>query len=167
MKVHPMFKQSFAVDVFKQADRVKIDPAKLLKEIRKLHKDRPSRKLIVKDKVSTKTLRTAVLVDQSYRSRLVEIRMQCYTLATRLEALRDGVVFKLTLSDSVIEGVTTKTDRKDYIASYVDERMAIIYELYQVVETADLIIEDIDLAYRAMKAAMNTFEMATRPELSA
>lgn len=167
MKVHPMFKQSFAVDVFKQADRVKIDPAKLLKEIRKLHKTRPSRKLIVKDSVSTKTLRTAVLTDQSYRSRIVEIKLQCSTLANRLEALRDGVVLKLTLGDSIIEGVTTKTDRRDYIASYVDERMAIIYELYQVVEVADVIIEDIDLSYRALKAALNTFEIATRPELSA
>ena len=152
-------------NLLNQADKVKIDCKKYQKEIKLLHKKRKSRNLIDKT-ISPKSLRNAIAQDQSYRSRILSIMLECKQIHSWLNRLKHSVILRVINDESFskLMPVKTKTDKKDYLEYVLNKKIHIINDLANTIEMAHYVIEDIDKSAWGLKLITNTFELSTRPE---
>jgi hypothetical protein len=135
----------------------KIDTKSLVAEINTLHKKRslPNRK-------SSNSIAESVLKDQSYRSRIVSIKSSALTIRSKLAFAYDAALKHTILNTPMLQ--KTKTDKIMVIENEAKEILKYMAELKDVIDSADLVLEDIDKAHYAYKFLLSALELQTRRE---
>lgn len=146
------------------ANASQLDLDKLYEEIKTLHSGRTMRGL--KSSVSPKKIIGATLQDQSYRSRLVEINLLMTREYAALKAAYDATKDHLNSKFGKDIGVRSIADRDAYWRSKLSKAVMRIDKLANMIELAEMVIEDIDKAGYAAKNIIAAFEIATRPEIN-
>lgn len=152
--------------VLKTLKSVTLDPKKYTKHIMKMHSQRKMSKLSGSSKLSAKKVASAIAVDQAYRSTILAYKLECQQLDTWITQLVDASVLKIMNLHYDEIPPKTKGEKRQYVYDLFIENIPVWNELETTVETADAIIEDIDKAAWSAKHIIQTFELATRPELN-
>lgn len=138
------------------------------KEIMDIHKARPIRLLGGTDGRPTgKKLVIAVMADQSYRSRAVEIAMQVYRVKAHLEitkALCRKHVAANYSSDLQSWGLKSVRERDTCISSLFDQADLLLAKYEMLMELADWVIADVDAGGFATQKAVKALEVAVKRE---
>ena len=146
--------------------KVALDTTSMLNELEQLHAAKKIRVVTYKEVVrqGQKTLIKSGLQNQSYRSRCVEIKMKASRQYSVLSEHKD-VLYKYILSEhrNKIPG-KTKEERNHYIDNILESANRLIYKLENVIEIADLVIDDCDKAAWVISQIVKTLELSTRPE---
>lgn len=120
----------------------------LYKEIQNLHKMRSSRSLDRGSKAFLDKVVEANLQDQSYRSRLAEIQMECTRTLSKYEPVIEDLV--LYLHAQYLENIkgffSSKQDRLDFLQGLCKDHARFLREIRSVEDSAKIVITDIDKA---------------------
>lgn len=145
LRKDPQFKK-----IIKFFERVstEISPVGFYDEIKRLHKMRSSRSLERGSKAFLDKVVEANLQDQSYRSRLAEIQMECAKLLSKYEPVVDDLVLYMHAQHlEAIKGFfSSKVDRVEFLQGLCKDHHTFLREVRSVEEAAKLIITDIDKA---------------------
>lgn len=117
-------------------------------EIKRLHKMRSSRTLDRKTKAFLDSVIEANLQDQSYRSRLAEIQMECARVLAKYEPIIDDLVSYMHAQHlETIKGFfSAKADRIEFLQSLCKDHNRFLREVRSIEDAAKIIITDIDKA---------------------
>jgi hypothetical protein len=149
-----------------KSGRANIDSKALLDEIQQLHASREIRSLTYHDiaKSSQKVLIQASLQNQSYRSRVVEIKM----IATRQYNIVEEHKDKLTryIFATYKSSITFKTkgERDQYVEHLLEPANSLLSRLSSISEIADMIITDIDQAAWTIKNIITVMDLSSKRE---
>lgn len=120
----------------------------LYQEVQRLHKMRSSRTLDRGGKAFLDRVVEANLQDQSYRSRLAEIQMECTRTLSKYEPIIEDLV--LYLHAQYLENIkgffSSKQDRIEFLNGLCKEHARFLREIRSVEESAKIVITDIDKA---------------------
>lgn len=139
---------------------------KLIKELRKLQKDRTAPVLSTRSKINIRIIRDAILKDQFARSRLSGMKEELTGDVNRLDAMRIGLINRLTYNEFIKTPTSTKTDRRGYIETTVNDLFTELDKASSILEQVDIVLEDIDKTAWNLRLIVQTFELTTRPELN-
>ena len=167
IKKPPLLETQAAKEYVEHAVSADLDARALKKETLGLHERRLVGTLENK-KMSPKSLRKALAREQATRSRVLSIFMDCRAAANALKAMRDATTMRLAGQNPGLFPSSTKTDQKAY-AAYVFGKATggVLEDIEEARDTAEFVLQDIDKAAWNLKALLSTFELATRPEMSA
>jgi len=139
-----------------------LNTSSLLNEIESLHRLREVRTLkteTVLHSFQAKFL-SAVLQNQAYRSRIVEISMQCFRIDARLsehlEALRPYLKDKY---GEYLSQYKTINDRESVINSVLEPAIRLQKKLNSVIKMAEMAIDDLDQAAWSFKNIIQTMNL--------
>lgn len=120
----------------------------LYDEIRSLHSMRSSRSLERGKKGFLDKIIEANIQDQSYRSRLAEIQMDCAKALSKYQPVIDDLVMFMVLEhQEALRGFfTAKGDRHEFVTSLCKDHLTFLREIESVQEAAKTVILDIDKA---------------------
>ena len=120
----------------------------LYAEVRNLHGMRSSRVLERGGKAFIDRVVEANLQDQSYRSRLAEIQMDCAKTLSTYQPVVDDLVSYMVLEhqDALKNYFSSKADRADFVTSLCKEYLTFLREVEAVSDAAKTVIVDIDKA---------------------
>lgn len=136
------------------------------KDLMLLLKKRPSQSLPSKSNLSIKDLRLAVATDQSYRSRVVYIKIELEKYVGLLGSGYNLLSHKLYFESTADFPVTTKLDKRAVVNNYLEEKYGILDECNRLVQICQYIIDDIDKTAWSLRDLLKMFELSTRPELN-
>ena len=137
----------------------------LAEEVDRIHRNRTVFAMKSKSK-SPESLRKAVAAETAARSRVLGIFMDAENAYSDLSSMRDAAMQILLIEGGDADfpkGMTTKTDRKEYMKRELEERTN-LRELRKLRDKARYVLEDIDKADWKIDKIIRTFELATRPE---
>lgn len=139
-------------------ERLKIDTDRT--EALSLHAGRTSRKLFGEKQYSAKSVMEASLIDLSYRSRLVEIRVQCSLTVATLDAGLDAIrrYINTEFTDD-LEAYKTVGQRKDFVDRIVASALDLVNEGKSLMDMLDFLIKDIDTASFQLRNTMEILKM--------
>lgn len=131
-----------------------------LQEALTLHAGRSSRKLYGKDQFSLKALVDASLKDLSFRSRMVEIRVQSSTqLSILREAVRSIRKYLSTEYADDLREFSTAEQRKNFVDRTIKSALAFLEEGDSLIDTLDHLIGDIDKASFHLRNMMECLKL--------
>lgn len=141
-------KQYLKVQKFFERLAGEISTVGLYEEIQRLHKMRSSRSLERTGKAFLDKVVEANLMDQSYRSRLAEIQMECARSLSKYEPVIDDLVTYMhaQYQESLKGFFTAKGDRIEFLQNLCKDNTRFMREISSVEEAAKTIIVDIDKA---------------------
>lgn len=148
---------------------VTFDPTKALQEVQDLHLKRKSRTLYKKNGLSSEKVSTASLMDQSYRSRIVELLLQANWQRNMLSAAHEALISDIVMHHHSDIPVRAKQEKRDYIESNLKAMAAgakVISGLDNFAEIAGLVQEDIDQAQWTARNVMKGLEIGTQREVN-
>lgn len=143
-----------------------VDPLKYRSEILSLHKKRTVHKISTKQNLSISYIRRAAAIDQSYRSRILSILMECKYIAGLVEPVKEDLLLRLMSNYYDQIPPTNKNEKRQYLELGFQKRFPILEQLYVAIETADFVIEDIDKASFMFKHIIQTYQVGTRSEIN-
>lgn len=153
------------VNLFEESPLYKIPFKQLHEEIESLHRTRPVRILNRDDPRFIEKIVDASIRDQSYRSRLTEISVQCYrsasSLQDALDAMRSHILFTFSSQMKVIR---TKDERLQVIDLAMAPLLKHVRQCDRLKTTAEMVIGDIDKAAWSLKLLVSSYELHSRPE---
>ena len=148
----------------------KMDVAPFLKELKTMHKSRTLRAIGLEEAPPTgKKLAKAALVDQAYRSRIVEIVMSLLTSKNLLNRSIHGIKKHLQVTYAELvkdDGYTTARAQDAVFATRLDFATSISEEIESAVEMCDLVLKDIDQGGFAIKHSVEALVVATKREFN-
>lgn len=120
----------------------------LYEEIQRLHKMRSSRSLERTNKGFLDKIVEANLQDQSYRSRLAEIQMDCVRSVSKYQPVVEDLVLYLHAEylETLKGFFSSKADRLEFLQSMCKEHAKFLRNIESVEEAAKIVIQDIDKA---------------------
>lgn len=141
-------KQFKKVQMFFDRLSEEISAVGLYDEIKRLHSMRASRSLERTKKAFLDKVVEANLQDQSYRSRLAEIQMECARSISKYEPIVDDLVLYLhaQYQEALKSFFTAKGDRIEFLQNLCKEHTRFLREIASVEEAAKTVIVDIDKA---------------------
>ena len=156
------------VKAFRQATKsgqFSIDTTKRVEELEQLHSTRKIRSLQRKDLIQAqKNLSEVLLQNQSYRSRAVEIKEECFktsfSLDEYLKKLRQYI--KSQHAEMLKKVFSTVGEREAVLDNLLEDGIALKSNLQMVQAIADMIIDDLDKAYWTVKGIINVLEIGTK-----
>lgn len=137
-------------------------------EIVDIHKARPIRLITTTSSLTGKTLGNAVMCDQSYRSRAVEIAMSVYRVKCHLELTRAltkkhiAANYSQYMNDWGLRGIR---ERETVVASLFHRADELISRYEMLMELSDWVIADVDAGGFATQKTLKAIEVATKREL--
>jgi hypothetical protein len=136
-----------------------IDLNKIDKELTTLHSGRMSRSLFGSSPGPDKIIE-ANLQDSSYRSRLVELRVELSKSITLMETTIDSLKIRMSTdySDN-LSGLKTKGERVSFIESFLVSGITSIEKMTGCAERIELVIKDIDQTAYTYKNAIQVLEL--------
>jgi hypothetical protein len=144
-----------------------LDFEALFDEIERMHMQRAIRRVTVSEILAQaqKNLIEAVLQNQAYRSRCVEIQMQCQRKQGKLDK-RFGILRNYLLLTYATELGTLRTqaERHNVVDSALSAASSQSSDLNALSEFASLMIADLDQAGWAFQRMVAVLEMSTRPQ---
>lgn len=153
------------LSLFNNSELFVIPTDNLTKEIVNMHKGRDVRFLSHNDVHLIDKVVEANIRDQSYRSRLVEIQIQCFkaedALEQSLEPLKEYI---LTRYHTNISFVRTKEERMRVVNTALSKFNKFIAEVHRVRMAAEMVIKDIDQAAYSLQRTINALSVTHRPE---
>ena len=152
--------------VIQATQSITLKPKTYVKEIMRMHANRKMGKLPRNNKLTAQIVGKAIAYDQSCRSTILARKLECQRLNTYFNQLVDATVLRIMNEHYALIPYKTKGEKRQYLWDLFVDALPIWSELEEVVETADAIIEDIDKAAWSAKHIIQTFELATRPELN-
>lgn len=144
-----------------------IDTSKYMEELDRMHATRNIRLLTKKDVLhnAQSKIVDALIQNQAYRSRCVEIKMICYRTQQSIEQYRESLINYLRIQYRAELGAyKTNSERDSAICSVLDDSELITSQLDVILEISDLIINDIDQASWAIKSLVEVLKLASKPE---
>lgn len=131
----------------------------LIKEVESIHRIRPIRNLNAKDSKFTHKIVDANVVDQSNRSRLVAIQMDCVRASASLQDAVDNMqdYLLLTYSNS-LRALRTIDERKMFMRQVLAVFLKYIDRVAVLRDLCTLVIEDIDKGAYSLMRSINAFE---------
>lgn len=145
-----------------------IDTKQFVTELSNLHSTREVRKLNRNNLIggSQSQLLDANLQNAAFRSRCVEIKVQCFNTCSNLEEYLDSLkryIFTKYV-DYLKQDYTTQADRKEAVNQVLDNGLRRFKNLKKVITIADLVVEDIDKSGWTIKSILEVLELTTRRE---
>jgi hypothetical protein len=137
--------------------RDQFDPGAIDSEIKTLHAGRLVRNLTA-SKINAQKMIEAVSREVSYRSRIVEIRISLVDQRINLKRSL-SVIKNYLLSEFVVEGLRTKSDRQAYFSRYLGVAEFLLAEIDRLISNCDYIVKDIDQAGFGTKLIAESLEM--------
>ena len=136
------------VDKFFERVSEEISVTGLYEEIQRLHKMRSSRVLERSNKGFLDKVVEANLQDQSYRSRLAEIQMECAKAISKYEPIVEDLISYMHIQhlESLKGFFSAKSDRIEFLQGLCKDTHRFLREIASVEEAAKTIIVDIDKA---------------------
>ncbi len=136
-----------------------IDLEKIDKELTTLHSGRMSRSLFGSSPGPDKIIE-ANLQDSSYRSRLVELRVELSKSITLMDTTIDTLKLKLSTeySDN-LAGLKTKGERLSFVESFLVSGITFIEKMNGCAERIELVVKDIDQTAYTYKNAIQVLEL--------
>lgn len=138
-------------------------------EIMDIQKARPIRVLgATNGRPTGKKLVEAVMADQAYRSRAVEITMMIYRVQSHLEMVRNlakkhiAATYSSELTAMGLRGVR---ERDTLVGSLFVQADELIGRYQMLMDLADWVINDVDAGGFATQKAVKALEVATKREL--
>lgn len=139
---HQQYKK-FRKIVLVARERIHVEQDKA--EALSLHAGRNSRKLYGNKQYSPKALIEAASQDMAYRSRLVELRVQCSVNASILDEAIDAISsFIRTEFTDELTSYKTVADKSAFIERVVSGAIDIRAEADSLIELLDTLVKDID-----------------------
>lgn len=139
-----------------------VDLKALEKEIKDIHFSRTVRHL-QPTKINQKNMIEASLKEVQGRARLVEIKANLLEYKMNLEDMV-AAVKKYTYSEFQIDGIKTKTDRKDYMSRYFRSADRFLAQLEYITRLVDSFVEDIDSSSFKFNNLVKLLEMIYQRE---
>lgn len=144
-----------------------VDTSSFIAELDRMHATRKVRLLKTKDVIhnaQTKIV-SALVQNQAYRSRCVEIKMICFRTQQNLEQHYGSLFDYLKVQYKSDLGVyRTVSERDSAISTLLGDSTYITNQLDVVVQICDLIIADIDQATWSLKNMTDVLKIAVTPE---
>lgn len=140
--------------------REKLDFEKSRKEALSLHSSRTSRELYADKQYSLKKLMDATLKDLSFRSRMVEMRVQAsIQLSTLDEALKSARRFVSTEYDEELREFSTSDQRRDFVNRILKNAVEFNAEGQALIELLDQLIKDIDQSSHQLRHLIDCLKL--------
>ena len=151
---------------FKKLPQYNIPLDAYRRELRSLHVGRKFSKLKANDPNFLRHLSEALINDQSYRSRIVEMLTEVgesYRQFSRtLTVLRDYLIVHY---NNHLKSVGTKGERQQFVESVMRKFYEYVGDLDSFQQEAKLVTDDIDKASFAMKHLIDAYAIYHRPEI--
>lgn len=136
-----------------------VDLEKIEREISTLHSGRISRSLVGTSPGPDKIIE-ANLQDSSYRSRLVELRVEISRSIVLMETTIDSLKLKLSSEHSEsLRHLRTKGERLSFIDSFLVSGLMFIQKMESLQDNLDVVIKDIDQTAYTYKNAIQVLEL--------
>lgn len=142
---------------------IEFDIVSLNREAKNLHSGRDTRNLI-KSSINPKGVSDANLKDISYRSRMVEIRVNITEKRDLLKTTIDIVRRHLTYEYSAFCDVKSVAGRKIFFDRYFRSGLELLSRMDTTIDMLDHFIKDIDQTGFGLKNAVAILQMIYRPE---
>ena len=144
----------------------KVNSDKLISELQEMHASRLSRKLTPEDvlrRFKTRFLES-VLQNNAWRSRAVEIKMECHRLLIKLDELLPVLkkYIKSNYAKELQEYFKTQSDRDSYVDMLLEQAIRQKHSLEGVSKHADLLISDLDAAGWTAKGIIDVMELTSK-----
>jgi hypothetical protein len=138
----------------------------MIAELQEMHASRLSRRLTPEDvlkRFKTRFL-NFILQNNAWRSRAVEIKMQCHSVLIKLDEILPVLkkYLKSTYAKELQEYFKTQAERDSYIDMLLERAIRQKHLLEGVSKHADLLISDLDAAGWTAKGIIDVMEMATK-----
>lgn len=151
--------------IFQESSIYKIAFEELTKEVMDIHKTRSIRFLSRSEGRFIEQIVDASLRDQSNRSRLAEISMQCFRAAASLEeALVPLQEYLIMTYGPEMSFVRTKDERKQLVEMALRPFYKFIGQSKTLRSLTDIVIVDIDKGSWSLKLLISAYELQSRPE---
>lgn len=156
------------VSYLDHVSQITVDYSKYVAELTRLHHRRKSRALSEdRGRVRSDKLLAVSAQEASNRSRVIAIRMECQRVTTRIENLRKATIVTLVESsrgESLIG--SSKTAKTELLSVNLDSRTPVLFDLYDVLDTCDYILEDMKQTGFSLARIVHIYELSTRPDLT-
>lgn len=148
-------------------NKFSIDSTEITKELKTLHVTRIVRSLDPKNLINDNqsNLINASIQNQAIRSRVVEIKMECYTkynlLDNYVSKLKDYLISQY--NDDFKELKTIK-EKQGYLSNFFSGETTMLNEINTVIEICDILIEDLDKSAWSIKALVELLDLTVKRE---
>ena len=131
-----------------------------LKEIEQIHKTRNIRFLSQASPRFIEAIVDASILDQSNRSRLVEISMRCFRAETSLNAALDPLrTYLLSKYAAYFRSIRTREERRQVLDMALAPFLKFIGRTTEVRGLADMVIADIDKGAWSLKLLVSAYQL--------
>lgn len=134
-----------------------------MEEVRNIHITRGIRTMNSEDVLKNiHKVIDAVLQNQSCRSRVVEIKMMCVTVLTKLNFRKEALInyIQVRYQDQLKQSYRTINDRKAYLEELLSFTNTNTTKLQVLQNFCDLLIQDIDNASWALKSVIDCLKIS-------
>jgi hypothetical protein len=141
-----------------------LDTKRMVFDINNMHKSRLARRLKTKDLIRNfqNIFIEADLQNIAYRSRIVEIRMQCFETLEDLDQYLSLIKkhLKANYSEAMKKLYTTQADRDALIDSFLQPAISRKKRMAMVIAYSDMVINDIDASGFNFKRIVDTVKIS-------
>ncbi len=137
-----------------------VDHDKILREVKTLHNDRPSRNLY-KIAMEPSKLFIASAQDMSHRSRMSELKVTLFQRMKSLEKIIEETEVHIgsKFQEEIRAKAKTAHERKTLIAKFLQTPLGALKDLSYSIEVIDIYIKDIDQASYSLQRCVEVVKM--------